>query len=355
MAATEGQPEVLHVLLKHVLQQQQQQQLQQHGGDLLGTLQSPSEQLLSIGRAALKNGSKGHWAVTVSAVADVLGAEAVKSLWGALLAELQQQQQQQQLGPHLAQRSLERQLTGVFDAWVSCCATAVASQQAATTARLQQLVIEPYQQQQQQVLWLAYTRASAFWVTCASFAASAAHGAARWCGLPSSLLPASVQPNSKGSNSSSHGSLHPAGATATAAGAAPQGVAPSSSQLQERVTYPSASAAGDGAGNGQQRVTPEVLQQLQKLVRMPNEDERTAAAGRVYAAIVGKLPEQDEQVESHGDQAQQQFRLNEQRQAVVCACDALLQEWLAIRRLQMQELRAAVVGAATAAMATAAV
>jgi hypothetical protein len=102
-------------------------------------------------------------------------------------------------------------------------------------------------------------------------------------------------------------------------------------------------------------VTPEVLQQLQKLVRMPNEDERTAAAGRVYAAIVGKLPEQDEQVESHGDQAQQQFRLNEQRQAVVCACDALLQEWLAIRRLQMQELRAAVVGAATAAMATAAV
>jgi hypothetical protein len=151
VAAAEGYPGVVQVLLKHVLQQykaeqqsplpQQQQQQQQHDQYM--------QMLQQAGAMSLSKG-KDTWQVFLPLVAEALGEEGVRSLWAGV---------QQQLQPPCEEAA--GQVCGSVDPWVpphmlwesvQCWVDAwgdLAAQRSDITGRLEQLVVGAQHQQQQ--------------------------------------------------------------------------------------------------------------------------------------------------------------------------------------------------------------
>jgi hypothetical protein len=382
VAAAEGQPEVLQVLLRHELQQRQQ---------AAGSAQLLPAMLEEVAAQAVRAGNGGTLRLLLTLAADAQGEAGVRSLWGGLKKRLLQLDQPIAEGERF-KGSKDDAATRAFWAqrgWVECWAATckdLAAQRCSITGRLEQLVIpsnhyhhhhqqQQQQQQQQQGAGSAEGPTSkrprlarelrrlkeqldAHMFASAPQALTAAAGPA----LPyhtrstrsnnsSSVRAAGAEacPHTSGNSAPAPAVLMAQLTAAAARGDAPEVLA-SLGQLPDRPEGLKAGAIAAGAA-GHWGLCLELLRELM----MMEEDKRKAAHAQTVPYAVSQAyrgtdaqHRRQEQQQVDGEQEVKPGVLQKhmwELEAALGACDALLIDWLALRQQQVRELRAAVVAA----------
>jgi hypothetical protein len=358
VAAAQGKPEVMEVLLKHVLQQYtaELQSQQQQGHDYMRMLQKASAMSVVHG--------SNTWQVFLPMVADTLGEEGVRSMWyGDEQQQPQHQQPDEEEGgisdPYKAGRIVSTMLRCWTAAWDN-----LATQRRQLTGRLEQLVTRPHQQQQQQQqqqLWSSGGPGSASkrprlarelrslsegpaTATKAAAAAAAAAGAghltamAAWGSDNSSSGSSSRAARARARHTAAAAS-HMTQLKAAAASGSEQGVHAALAQLPDMLQGLSA-AAGAAGGAGHWGLFMKLLGEMAMLGETKRQKVQRLCAQGDTAALLSSY-------------VHICFSAGLDEDTAVDGGDALMADWLALRQQAVRELREAVVAAAEAAVSEA--
>jgi hypothetical protein len=336
-AAVQGRPEVLQVLLEHVVQQRVLQQRQQAGQPqlLLALLQQ-------LGVHALKAGNGSTWRFLVTLAADTGGPEGVRTMWSGIKQQLQGQP------PGVAGSQAGTQATSILDAWVDCWVAAcrdLAAQRSKVTDRLEQLVVAPHQQQQQQPSSHSHHHEQ----QQQQGGCGAAGPPKLACKLQllvlqqEQLTPAPTS-SAAGTHATTTSTSSSSSSSTTAAPSGTSHTPPAASQLGGL----GAAAAGgseEEAGAPVGQMPDGMAAATMTCAASMGLWERCVGGLRALVMLdeaKGRAAVQDALASASSQNAQQQ-----QRQLQVC--DALLADWLDLRQQQQRELKEAVVAAAKAA------
>jgi hypothetical protein len=374
VAAGWGPAEVLQALLQHHLQQQRQQQQHELSRDqVLLVLQQAADH-------ALKLGWGPTWRLLLTTALDMLGEEGMHSLWRTCKQKFQQNAAQE---PWCYADSRRRSMLDAWvGAWLSGCQE-LATQRSCITRRLQQLVISP-QQQQEPASDLEDEDVPGQQQEQETGTAAGAQPAAKRrrlrltaSGRSSGTVAETQRAGNSGAESGAEGvdAEHSAPppllieVKAAAAGGSEQQVWAALGQLECRLAGLSAAAvaAAEGGHMGL------AIQLLRELALHDAHVAREAVHG-LHAATSKQRQQQhkeeEEEEEEEEEQDQQQEEQDEQQQqdpngyeqqqrkeqqadtqAAVQVADALLADWLEMRRQQGKELRDTVLLAARCAAA----
>jgi hypothetical protein len=317
VAAGDGRPEVMEVLLKHVLQQYKAEQQQQQQQQYMLVLQE-------AGAWALAS-ELNTWEVFLPAVTESLGDQALHSLWEGIRQQLRQLHQQAgvEKGGVFDRLTPLRMVAHVLDCWTAACSD-LAAQRSGITGRLEQLVVGPHQQQQQQ-------QQGALLKEGAPVAASAGQHCA-----------AALEPGSSGGGGRG-GRAAPARDLASDAG--------------QVTRLEAAAAGGDDSG-----VCVFPGQLTNKVAELAAAADAAAAAGdwelfmRLLRAMVKGMVEASEQepqqrplrtsIEAVANRVRMAFGPGTAMDTALQCCDALFADWLALRQQRVSELQEGMVAAA---------